>query len=52
MNRDWAYLLDILQSAKLAVSYLEDVGEEKFLWDTQHQDAVIRQVEIIGEAAQ
>ncbi|MCX5977666.1 MAG: DUF86 domain-containing protein [Coprothermobacterota bacterium] len=51
MDRDWAYLLDILQAAKLAVSYLENVGEERFLRDTQRQDSVIRRIEIIGEAA-
>lgn len=51
MDRDRVYLLDILQAARLAVSYLEGVAEEMFLQDTQRQDSVIRRIEIIGEAA-
>ena len=51
MDRDRVYLLDILQAARLAVSYLEGVAEEMFLRDTQRQDSVIRRIEIIGEAA-
>jgi len=51
MDRDLVYLLDILQAARLAVSYLEGVAEEMFLQDTQCQDSVIRRIEIIGEAA-
>lgn len=51
MSRDDAYLLDILQAAKLAVVYLRDGTLEAFLQDTQVQDSVIRRLEIIGEAA-
>jgi len=51
MDHDLVYLLDILQAARLAVSYVEGVVEEMFLQDTQRQDSVIRRIEIIGEAA-
>jgi uncharacterized protein with HEPN domain len=51
MSRDREYLLDIVEAAKLAVSYLAGKSREGFLHDTQCQDAVIRRLEIIGEAA-
>jgi len=51
MARDSVYLLDILEAARLAVSYLRGVSHEAFLRDTQRQDSVIRRIEIIGEAA-
>lgn len=51
MQRDRVYLLDILEAAKLAVSYIENKSKDDFLNDIQCQDAVIRRLEIIGEAA-
>ncbi len=51
MRRDMAYLRDIQASARLAISYLDGVGMESFLGDSRLQDAVIRRIEIIGEAA-
>ena len=51
MQRDKAYLLDILEAGKLAISYVDKMSMEEFLKDTQCQDAVIRRFEIIGEAA-
>ena len=51
MERDPAYLLDILEASKVALSYIQDVTEESFNDRTQLQDAVIRRIEIIGEAA-
>lgn len=51
MRRDRVYLLDILEAAKLAVSYIENKSKDDFLNDIQCQDAVIRRLEIIGEAA-
>lgn len=51
MERDRVYLLDILQAARLAVSYVAGVSEDEFLRDIQRQDSVIRRIEIIGEAA-
>ena len=51
MSRDNQYLLDILQAAKLAMSYVSEKTEADFLHDVECQDAVIRRLEIIGEAA-
>lgn len=51
MQRDRAYLLDILEAARLAVSYVSGKSKEEFLRDTQCQDAVIRRFEIIGAAS-
>jgi uncharacterized protein with HEPN domain len=51
MQRDQAYLLDILKAAELALAYVKGVSEERFIADTQLQDSVIRRFEILGEAA-
>jgi uncharacterized protein with HEPN domain len=51
MQHDQAYLLDILEAARLAVVYARDVSQADFLQDTQLQDAVIRRIEIMGEAS-
>lgn len=51
MQRDREYLLDILEAAKLAISYIKEKTKKDFLNDLQCQDAVIRRLEIIGEAA-
>lgn len=51
MQRDQVYLLDILESAKLALSYVGGKDKEVFFKDVQSQDSVIRRLEIIGEAA-
>jgi uncharacterized protein with HEPN domain len=51
MERDQAFLLDILQSARMALSYLHGLDREEFLADTMRQDSVLRRLEIIGEAA-
>lgn len=51
MSRDDTYLLDILESAKIAVDYVFDKSWDQFYADTQCQDAVVRRIEIIGEAA-
>ena len=51
MDRDQAYLLDILSSAQLIWSYIEGVELDEFLDDVRLQDSVIRRIEIIGEAA-
>jgi uncharacterized protein with HEPN domain len=51
MNREKQYLLDMLNSAKLAMSYVADRTEELFYQDVMYQDALIRRIEIIGEAA-
>ena len=51
MARDPEYLLDIHEAAKLALSYVSGKTKEEFLKDPQCQDAVIRRLEVIGEAA-
>lgn len=51
MQRDKEYLLDILEAAKLAIAYVDKKSREEFFADLQCQDAVIRRLEIIGEAA-
>jgi uncharacterized protein with HEPN domain len=51
MSRDDTYLVDILESAKIALDYVFDKTWDEFYEDMQVQDAVVRRVEIIGEAA-
>ncbi len=51
MPRDDEYLLDILEAARLAQTYVADRTEAEFMTDLKCQDAVIRRLEIIGEAA-
>lgn len=51
MQRDDAHLLDILAAAKGALRYVEGMTKEEFLQDEQLQDAVIRRLEVVGEAS-
>ena len=51
MPRDDAYLLDILIAARQARAFLEGVTWEEFVQSELHQSAVLRPLEIIGEAA-
>jgi uncharacterized protein with HEPN domain len=44
-------LRDILDAARLISSYIAGTSETAFRADPQKQDAVIRRIEIIGEAA-
>lgn len=44
------YLDDILESIQQIETYLDDVSENEFYNDPQKQDAVLRRLEIIGEA--
>ena len=44
-------LQDILNAARLIASYVQDTTESNFQRNTEKQDAVIRRLEIIGEAA-
>jgi uncharacterized protein with HEPN domain len=50
-NRDESYAVDILEAAKLVRQFIEDVDRETFDQDMMRQSAVIRQFEIMGEAA-
>ena len=43
-------LRDILEASRLIASYMKDTSEAQFRADTQKQDAVVRRIEIIGEA--
>lgn len=43
-------LRDIMEAARLIAAYVQDTTEAEFHVDTQKQDAVIRRIEIIGEA--
>jgi len=47
---DRDYLDHIREAVKRTVLYTEDMTYEKFLEDIKTQDAVVRNIEIIGEA--
>ncbi len=51
MSRDREHLVDILEATRLAEAYTADKTESEFLSQVQCQDAVIRRLEVIGEAA-
>lgn len=51
MSRDDTYLVDMLESAKIALDYVMGKSWDIFSEDMQCQDAVVRRIEIIGEAA-
>ena len=42
---------DMVNAAELALSYVEGIEEAAFLGDQEKQDAVVRRLEILGEAA-
>jgi uncharacterized protein with HEPN domain len=49
MSRDRIYLLHIRDAIEKIEAYIA-VGKERFLQESHWHDAVIRQLEIIGEA--
>ncbi len=50
-DRDpWLYLTHVLESIELAHAYVEGVDFREFSESQKLQDAVIRRIEIIGEA--
>lgn len=52
MNRDYKlFLKDIGNSIKQIEEYTKNISEEQFKKDIKIQDAVIRRLEIIGEAS-
>jgi uncharacterized protein with HEPN domain len=51
MSPDRAFLEDIVSSAHLALQYVDGMSPAEFEADVKTQDAVIRRLEIIGEAA-
>jgi uncharacterized protein with HEPN domain len=50
-ERDAALLLDMLLAARDARSFIEGVDQTTFLTSALHQNATIRSLEVIGEAA-
>ncbi len=50
-RRDEAYALDMLIAAQTAMRFIEGKSREQFLQDELLQSALIRQIQIIGEAA-
>jgi uncharacterized protein with HEPN domain len=50
MQRELVYLLDILQSAEMIQSFVSDMDQIAFEADIKTQDAIIRRIEVIGEA--
>jgi uncharacterized protein with HEPN domain len=51
MSRDDAYLYDILESARAILTYMRGKDWASFSIDALLQDAVVRRLEIIGEAS-
>jgi len=51
MWRDDAYLLDMLLATRKVRDFTQNVTEEQFRSDELTQNAVMRQIQIIGEAA-
>ncbi|MBI2761082.1 MAG: DUF86 domain-containing protein [Chloroflexi bacterium] len=51
MRRDAAWLWDMVQAGRQALAHLQGVERDTFFRSRLHQDAVIRQLSIVGEAA-
>jgi len=51
MWRDDAYVLDMLLAARKVLEFTKDIEWERFQRDDLVQNAVMRQIQIIGEAA-
>jgi uncharacterized protein with HEPN domain len=51
MWRDLAWVLDMLQASRKALDYARGLSEEQFGASSLHQDAILRQLTIVGEAA-
>ncbi|WP_026100802.1 DUF86 domain-containing protein [Synechococcus sp. PCC 7336] len=51
MQRDLQFLLDMLQSAELITTYTAQCSKDDFVENVQLQDAVIRRLLVIAEAA-
>ena len=49
-RRDSDYLLDILEAMSRISSYSEGMTKDSFMNDTKTQDAIVRNIEVIGEA--
>jgi uncharacterized protein with HEPN domain len=51
MWRDLAWILDMFQASHKALVYGHGLSEEEFQASSLHQDAILRQLTIVGEAA-
>ena len=51
MQRDVSYLADIVDAAQLIQTYVEGFDFDEFFEDLMRQDAVVRELMVIGEAA-
>jgi hypothetical protein len=51
MWRDVAWVLDMLQASRRGLNYVRGLSEEQFGSSILHQDAILRQLTIVGEAA-
>ena len=51
MWRDEAWVLDMLAAARRAKEHVAGLSEEELLASGLHQDAIVRQLEVLGEAA-
>jgi uncharacterized protein with HEPN domain len=51
MQRDLQFLLDMLQSAELIMTYTALCSKDEFVENVQLQDSVIRRLLVIAEAA-
>lgn len=52
MSREWMlYLNDMIEAAELAISFASGLEDEAFVPKRMAYEAILRQLEIIGEAA-
>ena len=51
MQRDQQFLLDMLQSAELIITYTAQCSKDDFVENVQLQDSVIRRLLVIAKAA-
>ena len=51
MQRDDAWLLDMLLSARDAVEFASPITQAEFRGNRLHQNAILKSIEIVGEAA-
>ena len=50
MSRDQESIIDIIESIKLILHYVEGVNQESLAANYEKQDAILRRITIVGEA--
>jgi len=50
-DRDLCHLVDIVNAARLVLEFVRDVAWDDFEEDVMRQSAVMKQLEVVGEAA-